>query len=203
MLVDRYAPRNLFTLIPELEREFDPQLRALDRLLGRLLRRTKAALGETAGLGKEAFRSHVRTVRRLTQELHRVARRKGEEAAEALTDQPPAPSLRAAPLSRPRPRRPAPLRRLGDPRPGYPPGAAPDCHGPGRSPRLPRRLTCPRPHEPHDGARPEPRKTGAEYTRSRSQPHFRRYFAPGTSTNKGRIPDTTGSSSGKSRGAQI
>ncbi|HEV7216614.1 MAG TPA: ISNCY family transposase [Chloroflexota bacterium] len=224
MLVDRYAPRNLFTLIPELEREFDPQLRALDRLLdddvlfqavkadlgrryphtttrgrhstpvevilrllvvkrlfgwsyeqteyfvadslvlrqfcrvylepvpddttlirwarligpetlerlngrvvdlarslrvtrgrrlrvdstvvetaihhptdsrtigdgvrvlGRLLRRTKAALGETAGLGKEAFRSHVRTVRRLTQELHRVARRKGEEAAEALQE---------------------------------------------------------------------------------------------------------------------
>jgi hypothetical protein len=184
MLVDRYAPRNLFTLIPELEREFDPQLRALDRLLGRLLRRTKAALGETAGLGKEAFRSHVRTVRRLTQELHRVARRKGEEAAEALTDQPPAPSLRAAPLSRSRPRRDAPLRGLGDPRPGYPPGAAPDCHGPGRSPRLPRRLTCPRPHEPHDGARPEPRKTGAEYTKSRSQPHFRRYFAPETSTSR-------------------
>lgn len=54
------------------------------RVLGRLLRRAKAVLGETATLGKDAFRSHGRTVRRLTQELHRVARRKGEEAAEAL-----------------------------------------------------------------------------------------------------------------------
>src|SRR5690348_12788648 len=33
MLVDRYAPSNLFALVPELERDFDPQLRALDRLL--------------------------------------------------------------------------------------------------------------------------------------------------------------------------
>src|SRR6185437_13164042 len=50
------------------------------RVLGRLLRRAKAVVGEAGGLGADAFRSHNRTVRRLTQELHRVARRKGEAA---------------------------------------------------------------------------------------------------------------------------
>jgi IS5 family transposase len=54
------------------------------RVVSRLLRRAKAALGEAAaGLG-EAFRSRVRTVRKLSQQLHRIARRKGEEARDAM-----------------------------------------------------------------------------------------------------------------------
>src|SRR6478752_3263822 len=54
------------------------------RVVSRLLRRAKAALGEAAsGLG-EAFRSRVRTVRRIAQQLHRLARRKGEQGREAL-----------------------------------------------------------------------------------------------------------------------
>jgi transposase, IS5 family len=54
------------------------------RVLSRLLRRSKAALGEAAaGLG-EAFRSRVRTVRKLSQQLHRAARSKGEQGREAL-----------------------------------------------------------------------------------------------------------------------
>src|SRR3954451_15612052 len=38
-------------------------------------------LGDGAALGQESFRTRPRRVRRLTQELHRVARRKGEQAA--------------------------------------------------------------------------------------------------------------------------
>jgi IS5 family transposase len=54
------------------------------RVVSRLLRRAKAALGEAAaGLG-EAFRSRVRAVRRLSQQLHRIARRKGDEGRAAL-----------------------------------------------------------------------------------------------------------------------
>jgi transposase, IS5 family len=54
------------------------------RVLSRLLRRAKGVLGEAAsGLG-QAFRSRVRTVRRLSQQLHRIARRKGEQGREAL-----------------------------------------------------------------------------------------------------------------------
>src|SRR4051794_10998111 len=48
------------------------------RVVSRRLRRARAVLGEAAsGLG-EAFRSRVRTVRRLSQQLHRLARRKNE-----------------------------------------------------------------------------------------------------------------------------
>lgn len=54
------------------------------RVLSRLLRRAKHVLGEGATLGAEAFRTRTRSVRRLTQQLHRVARRKGEQAAEDL-----------------------------------------------------------------------------------------------------------------------
>jgi len=54
------------------------------RVVSRWLRRAKAAVGDTAEVGKDAFRTRMRTVRRLTQQLHRVARRKGEEAAEEL-----------------------------------------------------------------------------------------------------------------------
>lgn len=55
------------------------------RVLSRLLRRAKTVLGTGTALGREAFRTRMRSVRRLTQELHRVARRKGQEAAEELT----------------------------------------------------------------------------------------------------------------------
>jgi IS5 family transposase len=54
------------------------------RVVSRLLRRAKAALGETASGLKEAFRSRVRAVRRLSQQLHRIARRKNEQGREAL-----------------------------------------------------------------------------------------------------------------------
>jgi IS5 family transposase len=54
------------------------------RVVSRLLRRAKATLGEAAsGLG-EAFRSRVRTVRKLSQQLHRIARRKNEQGRAAL-----------------------------------------------------------------------------------------------------------------------
>lgn len=54
------------------------------RVLSRLLRRAKQALGDGAALGRAAFRSRTRSVRRVTQQLHRVARRQGEQAAEDL-----------------------------------------------------------------------------------------------------------------------
>lgn len=54
------------------------------RVVARLLRRAKAALGEAASGLKEAFRSRVRSVRRLSQQLHRIARRKGDQGREAL-----------------------------------------------------------------------------------------------------------------------
>ena len=48
------------------------------RVVSRLLRRARAALGEAASGLKEAFRSRVRTVRKLSQQLHRIARRKND-----------------------------------------------------------------------------------------------------------------------------
>lgn len=54
------------------------------RVLSRLLRRARQVLGDGATLGKAACRTRTRSVRRLTQALHRVARRKGEQAAEDL-----------------------------------------------------------------------------------------------------------------------
>jgi IS5 family transposase len=56
------------------------------RVLSRLLRCAKVVLGAGTDLGTEAFRTRNRSVRRLIQQLHRVARRKGEEAAEELTE---------------------------------------------------------------------------------------------------------------------
>ncbi|WP_422923133.1 ISNCY family transposase [Singulisphaera sp. PoT] len=54
------------------------------RVASRLFRRAKAVLGEAAeGLG-DAFRGRVRTVRRISRELHRIARRKGDEARSAM-----------------------------------------------------------------------------------------------------------------------
>jgi transposase, IS5 family len=54
------------------------------RVVSRLLRRARAALGEAADELGEAFRSRVRTVRKLSQQLHRIARRKGEQGRAAL-----------------------------------------------------------------------------------------------------------------------
>ena len=54
------------------------------RVLSRLLRRARAVLGETAGLSRGVFRTRTRSVRRLAQQLHRLARRKGVEAAERM-----------------------------------------------------------------------------------------------------------------------
>jgi len=54
------------------------------RVIGRLLRRARRVLGDATDLPPQAFRTRTRSVRRLTQQLHRVARRKGEQAAEAL-----------------------------------------------------------------------------------------------------------------------
>ena len=54
------------------------------RVLGHLIRRAKAVLGATADLGKRAFQMHIRTARHLVQRLHRLGRRKGDEAAGAL-----------------------------------------------------------------------------------------------------------------------
>ena len=54
------------------------------RVVSRLLRRAKTVLGEQVALGKQAFRTRTRSVRRLAQQLHRLARRKGEQAAEDL-----------------------------------------------------------------------------------------------------------------------
>jgi IS5 family transposase len=54
------------------------------RVVSRLLRRAKAVLGEAASGLKEAFRSRVRAVRWLSQQLHRIARRKNERGRAAL-----------------------------------------------------------------------------------------------------------------------
>jgi len=54
------------------------------RVISRLLRKAKAVLADTTTVGKAAFRSRTRSVRRIAQALHRVARRKGEHAAEEL-----------------------------------------------------------------------------------------------------------------------
>lgn len=54
------------------------------RAVSRLLRRARAELSEAAaGLG-EACRSRVRSVRRLSQQLHRIARRKNDQGRAAL-----------------------------------------------------------------------------------------------------------------------
>lgn len=54
------------------------------RVLSRLLRRAKTVLKEGVALPKEVFRSRTRSVRRITQQIHRIARRRGQEAAEEL-----------------------------------------------------------------------------------------------------------------------
>ena len=56
------------------------------RVVSRLLRRAKQVLGEAVDMGQEVLRTQTRTVRRLTQQIHRIARRKGEEAAEQMNE---------------------------------------------------------------------------------------------------------------------
>lgn len=51
------------------------------RVVSRLLRRAKKVIGETIDMGRDVFRTRTRSVRRLAQQIHRIARRKGEEAA--------------------------------------------------------------------------------------------------------------------------
>ncbi len=53
------------------------------RVLSRVLRRSKPLVGEQLGGVRDAFRTRSRTMRRGLQTLHRLARRKGEEVAEA------------------------------------------------------------------------------------------------------------------------
>lgn len=55
------------------------------RVLSRLLRRAKGVVEDGVALGREAFRTRTRSARRLIQQIHRLARRKGAEAAEELT----------------------------------------------------------------------------------------------------------------------
>jgi IS5 family transposase len=54
------------------------------RVLGRLVHRAKAVLGAAGGLSQRLFQRHTRSMRQLLQQVHRLARRKGEEAAEAM-----------------------------------------------------------------------------------------------------------------------
>jgi len=54
------------------------------RVVSRLLRRAKAVLGEAASELGEAFRGRARTVRKIAQQLHRLARRKGDQGRAAM-----------------------------------------------------------------------------------------------------------------------
>jgi IS5 family transposase len=56
------------------------------RVISRLLRRAKTALGEAASGLATAFRSRVRTVRKLSQQRHRLARRQGDQGRAARKD---------------------------------------------------------------------------------------------------------------------
>ena len=54
-------------------------------MLSRLIRRSKPLVGDQLAGVRDAFRTRLRTMRRGLQQLHRLARRKGEEVAEART----------------------------------------------------------------------------------------------------------------------
>jgi IS5 family transposase len=54
------------------------------RVLSRWLRRAKQVLAGSAQRGQALFRTRMRSVRRRTQQIHRLARRKGEEATGEL-----------------------------------------------------------------------------------------------------------------------
>jgi IS5 family transposase len=55
------------------------------RVLSRLIRRSKPLVGDQLAGVRGAFRTRLRTMRRGLQQLHRLARRKGEEVAQART----------------------------------------------------------------------------------------------------------------------
>jgi len=54
------------------------------RVVSRLLRQAKKVMSDTVKLGQEVFRTRMRSVRDLTQQIHRMARREGEQAAEGM-----------------------------------------------------------------------------------------------------------------------
>jgi transposase, IS5 family len=54
------------------------------RVLSRLLRRAKSVVRGASELSRRVFAGHTRSVRRLAQQIHRLARRKGEAAAEEM-----------------------------------------------------------------------------------------------------------------------
>jgi IS5 family transposase len=54
------------------------------RVLSRLLRHAKIALEPATHLGREAFPPRTRSIRRLVQQVHRLARRQGEEKREQM-----------------------------------------------------------------------------------------------------------------------
>src|SRR5215213_10002443 len=107
MIVDRYDPVNLFELVPtKLRLEMEPELAALDRLLeddelfvglkadfskrrpnserlGVLSRLVGRAKGVLEGTG-QLFRNRTRSAKRLARRIEQMARRRGEEAKEAL-----------------------------------------------------------------------------------------------------------------------
>jgi transposase, IS5 family len=56
------------------------------RMLGRLVRRSKPAVGEALAGVRDAFRTRTRSARRQLQRVHRAARQKGEAAAETQRD---------------------------------------------------------------------------------------------------------------------
>ncbi len=55
------------------------------RVLSRAIRRAKPLVGERLAGVRDAFRTRLRTMQRGLQTLHRLARRQGEEVAEART----------------------------------------------------------------------------------------------------------------------
>jgi transposase, IS5 family len=56
------------------------------RMLGRLVRRAKPAVGQVLAGVREAFRTRTRSARRQLQRIHRLARRKGEAAEQQQRD---------------------------------------------------------------------------------------------------------------------
>jgi IS5 family transposase len=56
------------------------------RMLGRLIRRARPAVADRLGDVRDAFRTRTRSARRQLQRIHRLARRKGEAAAEGQRD---------------------------------------------------------------------------------------------------------------------
>jgi transposase, IS5 family len=56
------------------------------RMLGRLIRRAKPAVGQAVAGVRDAFRTRTRSARRQLQRIHRLARRKGEAAEQEQRD---------------------------------------------------------------------------------------------------------------------